>query len=385
MPRLPVRTRLTALYGGLFLVAGLVLLTINYVLVSAALPDVKAATAIAVEGAPTVVLPTGSVMGTTTASPAQAAQTLVATSLTDYHSSTLTALVVQSAIALLIAVVLAVLFGWLMAKRALRPLHAITATARELEASDLHQRIGLDGPADELKELADTFDSMLDRLAESFDSQKRFVANASHELRTPLAVQRTLIEVAMADPGVRPEVAKLGGQLLTTNERSERMIEGLLVLARGDRGLPSRSPVRLDDVTRSVMRSSAALAERHGVTLQAQLRERTVSGDQVLLERLVTNLVQNAITYNRPGGTVSLAVGGDPALTITNSGPIVPADAVEDLFEPFRRLIPDRTGAAGNAGLGLSIVRSVAHAHGGSAAAVPGKRGGLIVTVRLPG
>ena len=188
----------------------------------------------------------------------------------------------------------------------------------------------------------------------------------------------------MADPGVRPEVSRLGSQLLHTNERSERMIEGLLVLARSDRGLPTRVPVRLDDVVRSVLRSSAALAERHDVTLQAQLRERTVAGDRTLLERLVTNLVQNAITYNVPGGSVRLAVGGDPALVVSNSGPAVPADLVEDLFEPFRRLVPDRTGATGNAGLGLSIVRSVAHAHDGSATTEPGRGGGLVVTVRLP-
>jgi signal transduction histidine kinase len=387
MSRLTVRTRLTVLYGGLFLLAGLVLLAINYVLVRAALPDVTKATTSAVSGlaAGTTIPLAGEPLPTAIAVPMQttAATQLVGTTLTDYRTSTLTALVVQSSIALVIAVLLAVLFGWLMAKRALRPLHAITATARELEVSDLHQRIGLDGPPDELKELADTFDSMLDRLAESFDSQKRFVANASHELRTPLAVQRTLIEVALADPAVRPEVSKLGTQLLHTNERSERMIEGLLVLARSDRGLPTRTPVRHDDVARSVLRSSAALAERHGVTLQAQLLERTVAGDRTLLERLVTNLVQNAITYNVPGGSVRVAVGGDPALVVTNSGPVVPADVVEDLFEPFRRLSPDRTGASGNAGLGLSIVRSVAHAHDGSATAEAGKKGGLVVTVRV--
>lgn len=386
-PRMTVRTKLTALYGGMFLLAGLVLLVINYILVSSALPDVQQVATSAVRTAPSIITAAPGVTTGVTAVPegatVTAAKALVTTSLTEYHSSTLSTLVVQSLIALLIAVVLAVVFGWVMAKRALRPLHAITATARELEASDLHQRIDLDGPPDELKELADTFDSMLNRLAESFDSQKRFVANASHELRTPLAVQRTLIEVAMADPEVRPEVSKLGAQLLDTNERSERMIEGLLALARGARGLPNRAPVRLDDVARSVLRSSSTVAERHGVQLHVDLHERTVSGDQVLLERLVTNLVQNAITYNEVGGSVWLTVGGDPALTIGNTGPLVPTEAVEDLFEPFRRLTPDRTGSSVNAGLGLSIVRSIAQTHGATVQAEARTGGGLVVTVRF--
>ncbi|MCU1684886.1 MAG: two-component system histidine kinase [Amycolatopsis sp.] len=379
MPRLrmSVRGRLTALYGGLFLLVGLVLLVINYLLVRGTLPD---ATRLAIKAVPAMAV--GATADTTVAATAEATRTIVTTSLDDYRTSVLTSLVIQSSIALLIAVVLAVLFGWVMARRALRPLHAITATARKLEAEDMHRRINLDGPEDELKELADTFDSMLDRLAVSFDSQKRFVANASHELRTPLAVQRTLIEVALADPEVRPEVVKLGAHLLHTNERSERMIEGLLVLARGDRGLTRRTPIRLDNVARSVLRSSSALAEKHGVTLEPDLRARTVAGDKVLLERLVTNLVQNAISYNQPGGSVRLQVGD--TLVVTNSGPVVPADAVEDLFEPFRRLTPDRTASSSNAGLGLSIVRSVAQAHSGTVRAEARASGGLVVTVRLP-
>jgi signal transduction histidine kinase len=277
-----------------------------------------------------------------------------------------------------------VFFGWVMASRTLRPLHTITSTARKLEAGRLDRRINLNGPEDELKELADTFDGMLDRLGESFDSQKRFVANASHELRTPLAVQRTLIEVALADPEAGPELRKLGEHLLLTNERSERMIEGLLVLARSDRGLPSRSPVRLDKVVRSVLTATAAQAEEAGVVIEPNLRARTVAGDPVLLERLVTNLVVNAITYNTRGGWVHVEISGDPALTVRNSGPVVPADAAATVFEPFRRLAGERTGNSRNAGLGLSIVRSVAQAHDGEASARPGPRGGLVVEIRLP-
>lgn len=162
------------------------------------------------------------------------------------------------------------------------------------------------------------------------------------------------------------------------------MIEGLLVLARSDRGLPSRSPVRLDKVVRTVITATAAQAEEAGVVVEANLRARTVAGDPVLLERLVTNLVVNAITYNSRGGWVHVEISGDPALTVRNSGPVVPADAAATLFEPFRRLAAERTGNSRNAGLGLSIVRSVAEAHDGEASARPGPRGGLVVEIRLP-
>ncbi|WP_158882427.1 sensor histidine kinase [Amycolatopsis anabasis] len=381
-----VRVKLTALYGGLFLLAGIALVVVNYLLVSGSLPAPGrfAAAAVARQG---VVTQQNVPFWRPAGPPGNPAQTmqLVSTSLDDYRESTLSTLLMQSAIALVIAAALAVLLGWVAAGRTLRPLHAITSTARKLEAENMHRRIKLDGPDDELKELADTFDGMLDRLAESFDSQKRFVANASHELRTPLAVQRTLIEVAMADPDVRPEVRKLGEQLLHTNERSERMIEGLLVLARSDRGLTSRVPVRLDEVVASVLRASADLAAEHEITFETELQPRTVAGDPVLLERLVTNLVQNAIHYNEPGGRVYVRVGPNPALVVRNTGPRVRSDAVPALFEPFRRLERDRTsnGAKG-AGLGLSIVRSVAQAHDGAVYAQPGESGGLVIGVWLP-
>ncbi|WP_328612695.1 ATP-binding protein [Amycolatopsis sp. NBC_00355] len=381
MNALSVRTKLTAWYGGLFLLAGLVLVVIDYLLVQGTLPDpARFATASLGSADAAYGIPDDTVMA-----PAGMAVRLVSGSLDEYRSSTLSTLVVNSAIALVATAALAVLFGWLMAGRALRPLHDITSAARRLEAGKLDRRINLEGPPDELKELADTFDGMLDRLAESFDSQKRFVANASHELRTPLAVQRTLIEVAMADPEVAPDLRKLGTHLLHTNERSERMIEGLLILARSDRGLTARSPVRLDQVVASVVRATAAQAESAGVKVETRFRPRTVAGDPVLLERLVTNLLVNAITYNARGGWVYVEVRADPALEVRNSGAVVPPEAVPTLFEPFRRINgAERTGDTRNAGLGLSIVRSVAHAHGGTAEAQPGKRGGLTVTVRLP-
>jgi signal transduction histidine kinase len=378
---LSVRSKLTAWYGGLFLLAGVFLVVINYLLVQNTLPD-PARFATASLGS------TGTTFGisgnVTTATPGLAVR-LVSGSLDEYRSSVLSTLLLGSAMALVVTLAVAVWLGWLMAGRVMRPLHDITKAARRLEAGKLDRRINLGGPADEMKELADTFDGMLDRLAESFDSQKRFVANASHELRTPLAVQRTLVEVAMAGPGVTPELRKLGTHLLHTNERSERMIEGLLILARSDRGLAALTPVRLDEVAAAVVLATAAQAASAGVRVETRFRPRSVAGDPVLLERLVMNLLVNAITYNDRGGWVYVEVRGDPALEVRNSGPVVPPEAVPTLFEPFRR-IPgaERTGDTRHAGLGLSIVRSVAQAHGGSAGAQPGKRGGLTVTVRLP-
>ncbi len=379
MTSLSIKTRLTAWYGGLFLLAGLVMVVITYVLVLGSLPEPARFVASTLSNADTVYAMPGVAAGRSQL------ETAATGTLDEYRTSTLTTLLVGSGVALVVTAGLAVLFGWLMAGRALRPLHEITATARRLEAGKLDRRINLDGPPDELKELADTFDGMLDRLAESFDSQKRFVANASHELRTPLAVQRTLIEVAMADPEVAPALSKLGTHLLHTNERSERMIEGLLLLARSDRGLTARTPVRLDSIVETVVRATEAQAAEAGVQVETRVRPRVVAGDQMLLERLVTNLVVNAITYNARGGWVYVEVRGDPALEVRNSGPVVPPEAVPTLFEPFRRVAgAERTGDTRNAGLGLSIVRSIAKAHDGTAEAVPGKRGGLTVTVRLP-
>jgi signal transduction histidine kinase len=383
-----VRTRLALTFGGLFLVAGAVLLLVNYTLVSQAMPDAFGFSQhVAVQGdLPPDQTRTGEVKTEEKSLPAGADQTtmFVAGVVGDYRESALRTVLVISGIALVLVGAMAGLLGWLMADRTLRPIQRITATARRLEAGQMDKRINHDGPDDELKELADTFDSMLDRLAGSFDSQRRFVANASHELRTPLAVQRTMIEVAMANPTASPDLMRLGSHLLHTNERTERLIEGLLLLARSDRGLNSRELVQLDHVAAAALDSARRLADDAGVTLTSQLAPRTVPGDPVLLERLVTNLVHNAVHYNERGGTVTVEVGEFPALVVTNTGPLVPADAMAGLFEPFRRLDRDRTNLRAGAGLGLSIVRSVAHAHGGSVSATPNPGGGLRVTVKLP-
>lgn len=253
---------------------------------------------------------------------------------------------------------------------------------RRLGPQNLGQRIHHRGPRDEVRALADTLDEMLDRMATGYEGQRRFAANASHELRTPLAVQRTLVEVAVVTG--EQDMSRLAAQLLVVNERNERLIEGLLVLAESDRGLPGTEPVRLDLLAGEVLDRFAEQAGEHEVTLARDLAERTVAGDPVLLERLVSNLVRNAITYNEPGGTVDVTVGGEPALTVQNTGQRVPAEAVPALFEPFRRLTAERVNHHGGAGLGLSIVRSIVAAHDGTVSASPGKRGGLTVTVHLP-
>ncbi|NUT47018.1 MAG: HAMP domain-containing protein [Saccharothrix sp.] len=364
-PRLSVRARLTAWYGGFFLLTGVVLVTLNYLLASSQLPDVETYVSTP-DGGRTV--------------PGWPLSPAAVEALAEYRSSALRTLLVQSGVGLLLATAFAGVVGWLMAGRVLAPLHAITATAHRLEAEDLGQRIDLDGPDDELKELADTFDGMLDRLATAFDSQKRFVANASHELRNPLAVQRTLVEVALDDPHASADVRRLGEQLLVTNARSERLIDGLLLLARSDRGLTRRDPVRLDLLVDQALRE-AALGE--GRYFGSDLEPLEVPGDHVLLMHLVGNLVSNAIVHNHLGGNVSVRVRGHgrPALVVANTGPTLPDDVVPSLFEPFRRMPGATTPGAG---LGLSIVRSIAHAHQGSvtAQAIPG--GGLAVEVNLP-
>jgi signal transduction histidine kinase len=285
-----------------------------------------------------------------------------------------------------LAVPLLLLWGhWLVAGWLLRPLRTIAETVRRLGPQNLGQRIGLVSGNDALKELADALDDALDRLAAGYEGQRRFAANASHELRTPLAVQRVLTEVAMENPAAGEDLQRLGVQLLRTNERNERLIEGLLVLAESDRGLPGKVPVRLDELAGKVLEVHRELAGKREVELRRVLRPRVVPGDPVLLERLVTNLMTNAITYNEPGGWVEVSVKeGQPALTVANTGEHIPAEAVGTLFDPFRRLGADRVSHVGGVGLGLSIVRSVVTAHSGTIRAEARPEGGLSITIDLP-
>ncbi|MFB9472993.1 sensor histidine kinase [Nonomuraea salmonea] len=296
----------------------------------------------------------------------------------------------QSAVMALFGVgILALIIGYFVADRAMRPVARMTATARKLSESTLaHQRIALEGPNDELKELADTFDAMLTRLNVAFDTQRRFVANASHELRTPLTINRTVLEIALSDPAASEDLKALGRTLLEVNARNEKLIEGLLLLARSERELAVRKPLDVKEVAQTAVEQVAPFAAEHGVTVTTELVSAPTVGDPVLLERSVSNLLENAVKYNIPeSGKVWIRTGmADGALVVqvANTGQHVPAYEVNSLFEPFRRLHADRVDSAKGAGLGLSIVRAVVQAHGGNVAAVPRDGGGLVVTIRLP-
>lgn len=281
-------------------------------------------------------------------------------------------------------VLLVALVGvWAAAVWCLRPVGDLAGPIAHIGPQNLGHRIRPRGN-DELARLARAIDEMMERIAAGYEGQRRFAANASHELRTPLAVQRTLIEVGMARSLTGEQIELLTGQLLETNERNERLIEGLLALSESDQGLRARLPQRLDEIAGTVLAGYRDRAEAAGVTVESHLEPRVVMGERVLLERLVSNLVENAIKYNRPGGTLTVIVGRNPALTVVNSGQVVPAEAVAGLFEPFRRLARDRTNHSGGAGLGLAIARSITQAHDGLIAARPAEYGGLRVDVQLP-
>ncbi|SDK88232.1 Signal transduction histidine kinase [Nonomuraea maritima] len=291
--------------------------------------------------------------------------------------------------ALLGVAILALIIGYFVADRAMRPVAQMTATARKLSESTLaHQRIALEGPSDELKELADTFDAMLTRLNVAFDTQRRFVANASHELRTPLTINRTVLEIALSDPEASEDLKALGRTLLEVNARNEKLIEGLLLLARSERELAVRKPLDVREVAQTAVDQVTPFAEEHGVTLTTELVSAPTVGDPVLLERSVSNLLENAVKYNIPeNGKVWIRTGmvdGALVVQVANTGQHVPAYEVNSLFEPFRRLHADRVDSAKGSGLGLSIVRAVVQAHGGNVTAVPRDGGGLVVTMRLP-
>jgi signal transduction histidine kinase len=386
LPRRTVRLRLTAVYGGLFLVSGAALLAITYVLVDR-LTDVGVfhtgdgssgmvfGGGDAHAGRPGVTAhsgPAGAPLPTIT--PAQA-QRLAA----QQHAAEMRQLLVSSGIALAIMVVIAVVLGWLVAGRVLRPLRSITTSVRDISATNLHERLTLRGPDDELRELGDTFNGLLTRLDTSFQAQRRFIANASHELRTPLARQRALAQVALADPDADAVTLRVAHErVLVAGQQQERLIDALLVLARGQAGLSSSGCIDLARIAWPVV----AEAERGDIDLRCTLDAAPVSGDSRLVERLVVNLVDNALRYNGPGGHVEVRTGvrgGQALLTVSNSGPVVPAADVDRLLQPFQRLGSERVGTG--AGLGLSIVAAIADAHGATLTATPRPTGGLCIEV----
>ncbi|MEV4944357.1 ATP-binding protein [Streptomyces sp. NPDC053755] len=348
-----IRTRIALVYGGVFVVLGGCLLAVVNLLSRAGTEGEAEAIAARVR----VVAPF---------------ETVTAYRLSgDVSRAAGEQMLMWSCLALAAMAFAAVAVGWWTAGRMLRPVHEMTARARRLSERTLHERLAVSGPDDELKELGDTIDALLGRLERAFDSQRRFIANASHELRTPLATQRAAIQIGIEDSSDVKQV------LLDTNRRSERLIEGLLVLARSERGLEEREEVDLGAVV-------VEECEGYGIDCRTG-GAGTVLGNRVLLAQVVRNLVANAVAYNIPGGTVEVTARGG-VVTVANTGPVVAAADLPGLFEPFRRGDGrDRMGPG--AGLGLSIVRSIAGAHGGAADAVARSAregGGLVVTVTLP-
>ncbi|USQ83944.1 HAMP domain-containing histidine kinase [Streptomyces phaeoluteigriseus] len=378
-----IRIRLTLLYGGMFLIAGILLLSIIYLL---------AANALNVGSDLPFKILAGQVASDICNFPNEPTASELNRAMNEcanqQRQHALDDLLSRSLLALLGLAVIAFAFGYAMAGRVLAPLGRILRTARSVAGSDLSRRIELDGPDDELKELADTFDDMLERLQRAFTAQQRFVGNASHELRTPLAINRTLLEVHLSDPDAPVELQQLGKTLLATNERSEQLVEGLLLLARSDNQIVERKPVDLAEVAGQAIDQLHGEAEVKGVKIRGKRDSAVVQGNGVLLERIALNLVQNAVRYNVPeDGWVEVTtevLHGQAVLVVSNTGPVVPAYEIDNLFEPFRRLRTERTGSDKGVGLGLSIARSVARAHGGHIAAQPREGGGLVMRVSLP-
>ena len=394
-----MRLRLTLLYVGLFLVSAACLLTITYFLVERQLPaplTISNGQIAGVNGSGQPItggtsistacgLPqNGSLSAPAQTNPCAAAIQQAAAGL---RNDTLNQLLMESGIALGIMAVASVGLGWLMAGRVLSPLRTITAAARRISARSLHQRIAMTGPDDELKELGDTFDQLLGRLDASFRAQRQFVANASHELRTPLARQRTLLEVALRDrEATNASLRAACERALAAGEQQERLIAALLTLARGERGLDRFEPFDLAAITAGVLAARREDAQAGQLSLVEGLASSVAVGDSGLAERLVTNLVDNAIRYNVPGGRVEITTGtraGHPMLAVTNTGPVIPPDQLGRLFRPFQRMDPARRDPGG-LGLGLAIVSAVAAAHGAELHAVTRSAGGLAVEILFP-
>jgi signal transduction histidine kinase len=375
-----IRFRLTLLYGALFLGGGAVLLTITYLLVAHRYSGeffVSAGKSVTITKDPTG----APMIGTTSlASPGEVIAQANAQSNAALHQ-----LLIQSGIALTIMAVLSIWLGWLVAGRALQPLRTITNAAREISARNLNRRLALKGPDDELRQLGNTFDGLLERLETAFDAQRQFVANASHELRTPLTYERTLLEVALADPNASAEsLRRACEQVLESGEQQERLIEALLLLSRSQRGLDRREGLDLATITLERLRA----VDRDGLELDASLLPAATSGDPRLVERLVANLVDNAVKHNVPNGTVTVtteARDGRAVLTVENTGPAVEPAALDRLFQPFQRLHAERIGTPNGSGLGLSIVYAIATAHDASITVRSRTGGGLRIEISFPG
>jgi signal transduction histidine kinase len=376
LPRPTARLRLTLLYGCLFTVAGAGLLGFTYWLFDRATGGGKRILPTPPPGRGFSCLPSDSHCR-------QLARTWQAQHALDLHT-----LLTQSGIALAAMAALAFALGWLVAGRVLRPVRAITATARAISATSLHERLALTGPDDEFSELAATLNDLLARLEASFTAQRHFVANASHELRTPLTLDRTLLQLALRNPATTTEQWRTTGQeLLESGIHQERLLEALLTLATSEGGISHREPADLSEAAAASLHTTGPEAARRRVRVEPSLHPAPILGDPKLTERLVVNLLDNAVRHNIAGGTIQLSTGqqhGRAVISVTNTGPVIPPAEIARLLRPFERLANFRASNGNGHGLGLSIVAAIADAHGATIAAHARPEGGLRIQVSFP-
>jgi signal transduction histidine kinase len=365
-----LRVRLTLVYGGLFLVCGVVLLAITYVLF-------EQATDVSEGKGPPVQYPVEQ-------RPDQALRR--GAELT--RAAVLHHLLVDSAIALAIVTVIALGLGWIVAGRILRPLRTITAAARRISASNLHERLSLSGPNDELKELGDTFDDLLARLQRSWDSQRQFISNVSHELRSPVTRLRLQAEIAATDSDATVASLQTGyAAVIAAAQHQEELIAALLSLAKGQRGLDHTETVDLAPIARDILHAQRPHAERRRLRITTDITPAIVDGDPRLVEQLIRNLVDNAILHNIDGGAIQLTTATNADLgviAVASDGPTIPTTELDRLFRPFERLEPGRRHHKTGHGLGLSIVEAIATAHGAVITARARPAGGLCIEVAFP-
>jgi signal transduction histidine kinase len=415
-PQTTVRWRLTLLYGGLFLVSGAALLAITYTFVKHDPLTYSAPSFIRAAGSP---LPPGATWNRATAVakanlharpggtpqlstvhqvavPPPVRQLLqstkgrkaIITVGSQQRVSDLHQLIVESSIALAIMALISTGLGWLVAGRVLRPLRTMTAATQQISEANLNRRLALEGPPDELRKLADTIDGLLERLEGAFNAQRRFVANASHELRTPLTAARALLEMVLTDPRATVTTFRTAcRQVLEESEQQEQLIDALLALAQGQRGIDRRERVDLAAIVGETLRTEEPDARARGLRLQATLEPAILSGDRRLIGRLASNLIENAIRHNLPNGSVRVWVekdAGQATLAIANTGAPIDGDQIDRLLQPFQRLTQERTGQGAGFGLGLSIVAAIVDAHHAALDVRPGASGGLRVEVRFP-
>jgi signal transduction histidine kinase len=394
LPRRTARLRLTLLYGVLFFLLGLGMLVVANVLIRSASGGVPGAPSLLnraqAPGRPTLHPVPGALSGRPPASTqAQISQLQeFETKALRQHASDMHVFLVDSAVTVGIMTAASLVLGWFIAGRVLRPVRTITATARAISASNLHERLALDGPDDEFKRLADTLDDLIARLEAAFEAQRHFVANASHELRTPVTLERTLLQLVLADPGASAATLRSTcEELMEGSMRQGRLIESLLTLASTEPGLERREPFDLADVTRDALRTPREEIETHRLDVRTAIHPAPALGDPALAGRLIANLIDNAARYNARGGWIEVGTGireGRGIVSVANTGPVVSPADVDRLFQPFQRLSTARAHYKDGHGLGLSIVRAIAAAHDASLAARARDQGGLHIEVAFP-